>query len=209
MITVALVEDDTVFRTTLIRDLNASGICRVVNASITAEGARAAWPAKAPDVALVDLGLPGISGVALIAALAPELPRTAFVVLTSAEDDESIFEALKAGAVGYLLKTSDTPAIVAALTDAHRGGSPMSWRIARRVVRRFAQPGAPKPADEVALLSPRENEVLACLARGLAYKNIAGELGLGEETIRTHIRGIYRKLQVNSRTEAVLKYLGR
>lgn len=210
MITVSLIEDDHLLRTTLVRELNASGECQVVSASLSAEAGRELLLEKTPQVALVDIHLPGMSGVALVAELAEKLPETAFVMLTSAREDETIFDALKAGAVGYLTKDSDVPAILAAIADAQRGGSPMSWGIARRVVRSFSQPEAQRGrAAELAKLSPRETEVLAALAQGLPYKQIAAKLELSEHTVRIHIRGIYRKLSVNSRTEAVVKYLGR
>jgi DNA-binding NarL/FixJ family response regulator len=198
MITVALVEDDPLFRTTLV--------------SMSAESARPALLAQPPEVALIDIQLPGLSGTALVAELAPKLPATAFVMLTSLGTDEAVFEALKAGAVGYLTKESDLATIEAAIVDARRGGSPMSWAIARKVVQSFNRPPVapePVPAPEVATLSPREHELVGHLARGLAYKQIADALGIGEETVRTHIRRIYKKLHVNSRTEAVVKFLGR
>lgn len=212
MITVAIVEDDPLFRTTLVRELTACGKCRVINASMSAESARAALLAQPPAVALVDIQLPGRSGTALVAELAPRLGETAFVMLTSLGTDEAVFDALKAGAVGYLTKESDFAAIESAIADASRGGSPMSWSIARKVVQSFSRaPVSPEPipAAEVAKLSPREYELVALLAQGLAYKQIADALEIGEETVRTHIRRIYKKLQVNSRTEAVVKFLGR
>lgn len=211
MISVSIIEDDAPYRTLLARELGATGRCRVVNASMSAEAAKPALLARPPDVALVDIVLPGATGIALVAELAPRLPRTAFVMLTSLATDEAVFDALKAGAVGYLTKGTDLPAIEAALADAQRGGSPMSWSIARRVVQSFARPtpAAAQPAPELATLSPRERDVLEQLATGLAYKNIAAQLEVSEDTVRTHIRGVYRKLHVNCRTEAVLKYLGR
>lgn len=209
MTTVSLIEDDASFAAAVHAMLERSPHHRVLHTCSSAEEARRVLPVRAPDIALVDIQLPGASGIALVGELAPRLRGTAFVMITALDTDAAIFEALKAGAVGYLLKDFDASALASAIDDAARGGSPMSWSIARRVVQSFGRPSVPTPAAEVQTLSPREREVLEELARGLPYKQIADRLKLSEHTIRIHIRGIYRKLQVNSRTEAVVKFLGR
>ena len=209
MISVSLIEDDPAFLAAVAAMIGASSRHRLLDACASTEEARRILPAQPPDIALVDIQLPGASGIALVAELAPRLRETAFIMITALDTDAAIFDALKAGAVGYLLKDFDAPNLLAAIDDAARGGSPMSWSIARRVVQSLSRPPAPTPAAEVQTLSPREGEVLAELARGLPYKQIADRLKLSEHTIRIHIRGIYRKLHVNSRTEAVVKYLGR
>ena len=209
MTTISLIEDDASFVAAVHAMLETSPHHRVLDTCASTEEARRLLPVRPPDIALVDIQLPGASGIALVAELAPRLRETAFVMITALETDAAIFDALKAGAVGYLLKDFDAPALLTAIDDAARGGSPMSWSIARRVVQSLSRPPTPAPAAEVQTLSPREREVLEELARGLPYKQIADRLKLSEHTIRIHIRGIYRKLHVNSRTEAVVKYLGR
>jgi DNA-binding NarL/FixJ family response regulator len=206
--TVSIVEDDAAFQAALSAMLRTSSQHRVLDICASTEEARRLVSARPPDIALVDIQLPGASGIALVAELAPRLRETAFVMITALDTDAAIFDALKAGAVGYLLKDFDGLSLLAAIDDAARGGSPMSWTIARRVVQSLRRP-APAPAPEVQTLSPREREVLEALARGLPYKQIADQLRLSEHTIRIHIRGIYRKLHVNCRTEAVVKFLGR
>lgn len=208
MISVSLIEDDPAFRGSLVALLGAARDIVVLDACASAEAARACLLARPPQVALVDIQLPGITGVALVAELAARLPQTAFLMLTINEDNDSVFSALESGAVGYLLKGEITAESLAAhLADAQRGGSPMSWSIARRVVRSFSR--APQVSPEVAALSARERQVLDLLALGLAYKQIGVRLGIAEDTVRVHIRNLYAKLQVSSRAEAVLKQRGR
>lgn len=164
-----------------------------------------------PNVALVDIQMPGRTGIECIRALKPKLPNTQFVVLTSYSDDVQVFDSLKAGATGYLLKRSAPIEILQAITDVYAGGSPMSGYIARRVVASF-DPATQLKANAEAKgtkLSPREESVVLLLSRGFLYKEIADELNIGVETVRTHLRRIYEKLQVRSRTEAVVKFLGR
>ena len=154
-----------------------------------------------PDIVLVDINLPGLSGIECVRQLKPQTPHTQFVMQTVYEDSNSIFDALSAGATGYLLKTTSREALVAALREVHAGGSPMSSNIARKVVQNLQQPKqAIKPTAE---LSKRENEVLALLAQGYLYKEIADALGIGLDTVNTYIRRIYEKLHVHSRAQAV------
>jgi DNA-binding NarL/FixJ family response regulator len=157
-----------------------------------------------PDVVLVDIHLPGLSGIECVRQLKPRVPQTQFVMQTVYEDSNHIFDALSAGATGYLVKTTSREALIAALREVHAGGSPMSSNIARKVVQNLQLP-RPKllPTDE---LSKRENEVLALLAQGYLYKEIADTLGIGLETVNTYIRRIYEKLHVHSRAQAVARY---
>lgn len=208
MISVSLVEDDPAYRASLVALLGAAPELVLLDACDSAEIAREKLLARPPQVALLDIQLPGATGVALVGELSARLPHTTFLMLTINEDDDSVFAALESGAAGYLLKGDVTAtSLVAHLVDAQRGGSPMSWSIARRVVRSFSR--APQAAPEVATLSPRERQVLDQLALGLAYKQIAARLAIAEDTVRVHIRNLYAKLQVNSRAEAVLKQRGR
>ena len=156
-----------------------------------------------PDVALVDINLPGLSGIDCVRKLKPRLPDTQFVMLTVYQDSQHIFDALSAGATGYLLKRTPRGALIAALREVHAGGSPMSGIIARKVVQSLHAPKPkPPPADE---LSKRENEVLALLSQGYLYKEIADRLGIGVGTVNTYIRRIYEKLHVNSRAQAMAR----
>jgi DNA-binding NarL/FixJ family response regulator len=156
-----------------------------------------------PDIVLVDINLPGLSGIECVRQLKTQIPETQFVMQTVYEDSNHIFDALSAGATGYLLKTTSRDALIAALREVHAGGSPMSGNIARKVVQSLQQPKAtPKPAEQ---LSKRENEVLALLAQGYLYKEIADALGIGLETVNTYIRRIYEKLHVHSRAQAVAR----
>ncbi|MEW6158451.1 MAG: response regulator transcription factor [Verrucomicrobiota bacterium] len=160
-----------------------------------------------PDVVIMDINLPDASGIACVRKLKPALPRTQFVMFTIYEDSERIFESLLAGATGYLLKRNPSAELLAAIREVHRGGSPMTSEIARKVVQLISRRDAAK--TEFEKLSPRELQVLDGLARGQAYKQIADVLGLSIDTVRKHIRGIYEKLQVHCRTDAVVKYLQR
>ena len=160
-------------------------------------------PQEKPSVALVDINLPGISGIECVRRLKPQLPGTQFVMLTVYEDVDHIYKALTAGASGYLLKRVPRAELLEALKDVHNGGSPMSSNIARKVVQSFQQ--MQSPAAETENLSPREREVLELLARGYLYKEIADALHISVPTVNTHIRRIYEKLHVRSRFQAVAK----
>ncbi|HEY0944997.1 MAG TPA: response regulator transcription factor [Opitutaceae bacterium] len=203
-ITAMVVEDDPSVRNILTTWLEeAEGfVCAGVFADV--ESALPNIPSAKPDVVLVDINLPGLSGIDCVRQLKPRIPNTQFVMLTVYEDSNHIFDALAAGATGYLIKTTSRDALIAALREVHAGGSPMSSNIARKVVQSLQQPKAAlKPAEE---LSKRENEVLALLAQGYLYKEIADALGIGIETVNTYIRRIYEKLQVHSRAQAVARY---
>jgi DNA-binding NarL/FixJ family response regulator len=160
--------------------------------------------ARKPDVVLMDINLPGMSGVEAVKHLKPSLPETQFVMLTVYEDADHIYNALAAGATGYLLKETPRQELLNALEEVHRGGSPMTSNIARKVVQSFRQTSATaEPGED---LSPREQEVLDLLARGYLYKEIADRLNISVPTVNTYVRRMYEKLHVRSRAQAVAKY---
>jgi len=201
-----IIEDDDWLRQNLADEVSAVKGFECVGTYPTAEEALEAVPALAPDVAVVDINLPGINGIECLRRLKPACPQTQFLILTVYEESESIFNALLAGADGYLLKRSSTEEILEAIRQVREGGSPMSGHIARRVVQYFNQKGAGR--SDVDALSPREREVLELLSRGESYKGIAGQLELSIHTVRMNVRAIYTKLHVHSRGEAVAKFLG-
>ncbi len=206
MITVLIVEDGIPLREKLSEMIAGAEGLSLLDAFSSAEEAISALPNRAPNILLMDLQLPGMSGVDCIARLAPALPATAIIVLTAFADDTLLFEALRRGAVGYLVKTEQIENLIPAIRDAAAGGSPMSPGIARRVVRHFTIPRTVRDA-EIETLSARERSVLESLANGLRYKEIAAVLQLSEDTVRTYLRRVYAKLSVTSRTEAVAKFL--
>lgn len=153
-----------------------------------------------PDVVLMDINMPGINGVEAVRQLKPKMPSTQFMMCTVYEEDEHVFESLKAGATGYILKKTQPARLIEAILDIHNGGSPMSSTIARKVLTSFNENKVTQPVDA---LSQREKDVLNMLGRGMQYKTIAAALSLSPETVRTHIRNIYEKLQVHTREEAL------
>jgi DNA-binding NarL/FixJ family response regulator len=202
-VTVAVVEDNPELREELISLFSGFDRFSCVAIYSTAEEALRDLPAVKPDVILMDINLPGMSGIECVRRLKTRLPSVPVVMLTVYEDDDSIFESLKAGAVGYLLKKTPPARILDAIREVHGGGSPMSNQIARRVLATFqATPARPDDGD---VLSPREQEILSQVARGLRYKEIADTLYISTDTVRTHLRNVYRKLQVRSATEALFK----
>ena len=201
-ITVAVVEDDTDICQGLASLINNSSGFICVATCPSAEEAIVGLPEKQPDVILMDIGLPGMSGIACIPHLKSYLPDTQIMMLTVFEDHDRIFESLKAGATGYLLKKTDPVTLVQSIRDLHAGGSPMSNQIARRVVEVFQRPSRKPDGPE---LTTREQEVLHGLSQGFLYKEIARSLGISIETVRTHVRNIYDKLHVRTRTEALNK----
>lgn len=204
-ITVAIVEDNAAVCASLEKMINAAGRCRCVSTSRNGGQALSAIPKHRPDVVIMDLNLPDLSGIECTMRLKAQLPRTQFLVLTVYNDSRQIFRALEAGASGYLLKRSTPEAIVQAVCDVHAGGSPMSAEIARQVVQSFQRPVA--AANEIAALTPREMEILRLVTEGLATKEIADRSGVSYTTICTHLGHIYGKLHVHSRTAAAKKYL--
>lgn len=204
---VAVVEDDAGLRESIELMLVRDPGCEPVGGFGTAEAAIATIPKLAPDVVIVDVNLPGLDGVECVRRLAALCPRAHFLVLTVFKDTDRIFAALAAGAVGYLLKPVPPDRLAEAVRDVFAGGAPITSSIARKLVTAFQQ--SPRPVDMGVSLSPREREVLEMLSRGLAYKEIAKELGIGYRTVHTHLEHIYQKLHVSSRAEAVARFLGR
>ena len=206
-INVSIVEDSDKFRETLARVLNRAEGFRCISHYPNAEDALKALPNDKPEVVLMDINLPGMNGVECVRQLKQLIPTIQVMMLTVYEDTENIFNALAAGATGYMLKRTPRDELLEAIREVHRGGSPMTTHIARKVVLSF-QRAAPA-ASPTEMLSPREQEVLDCLAQGFLYKEIAEKLSISYETVHTYIRRIYEKLQVRTRTEAVAKFLRR
>ncbi len=202
-IKVGIVEDENQIRESLIILINGSEGFSCLNGYENAEDAIREIPSLHLDVVLMDIHLPGKNGIECITELKPVCPNTQFVMCTAFEDTESVFNALKAGASGYLTKTTQPSKILDAIVDVNNGGSPMSSNIARKIVSSFQNVN--KQNAELQKLSEREKDILDLLSKGLRYKEIGDKLFLSTETVRTHIRNIYEKLQVNSRTEALNK----
>ncbi len=203
-IAVCIVEDDAQARKILAGWISRAAGFRLAGEWGDAETALRFLPEKKPEVVLMDINLPGISGVEAVKRLKPLLPETQFVMLTVYEDGDHIYNALAAGATGYLLKQMPRAELLGALEEVHRGGSPMTSNIARKVVQSFRQLPALAPPGEG--LSHREQEVLELLARGYLYKEIAERLNLSVPTVNTYIRRMYEKLHVRSRAQAVARY---
>ena len=209
LIQVAIVEDQREVREGPRFMLHTSPGFRCVAACGSAEEALRVLPAARPDVILMDLQLPGMSGIECIRRLRTTLPNVPIAMLTVFEDDDKIFEALKAGATGYLLKSTPPDKLVEAVRELHAGGSPMSGQIARKVIRQLVEASPPRVPEAPPLpdLSTREREILDLLAKGHRYKEIADRLGISVDTVRTHVRHIYEKLEVHSRAEAMLRVM--
>jgi DNA-binding NarL/FixJ family response regulator len=203
-IAVSIVEDDATARSLLADWINRAPRFRCVGRHASAEAALLALPIEKPSVVLMDINLPGISGIECVRRLKPLLPDTQFVMLTVYEDPEHIFNALAVGACGYLLKRVSRAELIEALQEVHAGGSPMSSNIARKVVQSFHRSAHQR--SEARELSSREREVLELLARGYLYKEIAELLKISRPTVNTYIRRIYEKLHVRSRSQAVAKF---
>jgi DNA-binding NarL/FixJ family response regulator len=205
-ISVSIVEDNAQVRVSLAKLIDSSPGYRCVSQHGSAEDALVEIPKIRPEVVLMDINLPGLNGVECVRRLKPQLPGTQIIMLTVYQNTEHIFNALTAGATGYLLKQTPPAELLAAIKEVHAGGSPMSSHIARKIVQSFQHP-APASA-EAQSLSPREAEVLDLLAKGFLYKEIAEQMKVSYATVHTHIRHVYEKLHVRSRTEAVAKHLG-
>ena len=206
-IAVSIVEDNSQIRSSLAKLIDSSPGYRCMSKHGSAEEALKEIPELRPQVVLMDINLPGLNGVECTRQLKPQLPGTQIIMLTVYQNTEHIFNALAAGATGYMLKQTPPPELLAAIKDVHAGGSPMSSHIARKLVQSF-QPLPTTKDEETASLSPRESEVLVLLAKGFLYKEIAEQMKVSYATVHTHIRHIYEKLHVRSRTEAVAKHLG-
>ena len=205
LIKVAIVEDNVGIRGNWAKMLNASAGFRCVGTCASAEEALREIPQIQPDVVLMDINLPGISGIECTARLKALLPRIQILVVTVHADNDRVFSALQAGASGYLLKRTGTTELLEAIQDVTRGGVPMTGEIARKVIASFRRP-APVPMED-ARLTPREQDILVLLTQGYANKEIADRLAVSFDTVRTHLCHIYEKLHVRSRTEAATKYL--
>jgi len=205
-ITVSIVEDELKTRESLVRLLGRAGNVRCTGSYATGEEALKGIPVEKPDVALVDINLPGMSGIECVAKLKLKVPSLKVLMLTTYEDSDRVFDSLRAGASGYLLKKAGYAGLVAAIDDVYGGGAPMTAQIARRVVEHFH--GIQKPTADVEKLSAREQEILALLAKGYLYKEISERLGISMSTVNTHLQHIYEKMHVQSRAEAAAKFFG-
>lgn len=206
-ITVSIVEDNEETRVNLIALLNEEPRVRCLSAHASAEEAIPAVLSATPDVLLVDINLPGLSGIECVARLKARLPDLRVLMLTKYQESDLIFDSLRAGASGYLLKRMSATELIPAIEQVHAGGAPMSMQIARKIVDYFQR--AREPASDMEKLTPREQEILALLAKGQLYKEISDRLGISLNTVRTHVKNIYDKLHVRSRTAATLKFVGR
>lgn len=204
MITVSIVEDNDQFRNGLEAIIKNEDDFSLTGSYTSAEKAMIDLPQRPPDIVITDISLPGMRGTELIVRLKDKMKQTQFMVCSIHDDNDTIFEALKCGASGYILKEPVTAAeITKGIRDLYNGGSPMSPFIAKKVIGTFQKPVV---ADENSLLSPREKEVLEWLAKGLVYKEIAQHLGVGAETIKMHLKNIYKKLHVQNKIEALNKF---
>jgi DNA-binding NarL/FixJ family response regulator len=204
MTRIAIVEDNKVIRESLMEFIHADPDCTCVCACATAEEALKVIPKHHPEIVLMDIQLPSLSGIECTAQLKQLLPSLQIIMVTVYEDTERIFKALRAGACGYLLKRCTPEELISAIQEVRQGGAPMSREIARKVIASFQEPLA--VAAEVEDLSPREREILELLAQGFPNKEIAHHVGVSDGTVRWHLRHVYDKLHVRSRTEAVLKF---
>ncbi len=201
-----IVEDNAVVRASLEELVNSIDACECLCCCASGEEALRLVPKLRPDLVMMDIHLPNLSGIECTAKLKAQMPGLAVLILTVYEDEAKIFQALKAGATGYILKRSHPREIVQAITEVLEGGAPMTSSIARKVVDSFRDPGEdPNPGGT---LSRRETEVLQALSKGLSNKEIGEELSINVETVRWHLKQIYDKLHVHGRTEAALKFLG-
>ena len=204
-ITLAIVEDLDEVRDGLRNFISLSPEFKVLDTFKTAEEAVYDLPLLKPDIVIMDISLPGMNGIECIRQIKDKTPSTQFMMFTVYENDEKVFEALKAGASGYLLKNTGLVQLIESLKELYNGGSPMSANIARKLVNVFSR----KESASIELLSNRENEILQLLAKGLLYKEIADQLSISISTVRQHIHKIYEKLHVQNRTEALNKVFGK
>jgi DNA-binding NarL/FixJ family response regulator len=204
-IKVSIVEDNDGMRESFAMLLDQTPGLRCVSAHPTGEDAVRDLPGKEPDVALVDIHLPRMSGIDCVAKIKARMPQLQVLMLTRYEQSDLIFNSIRAGASGYLLKNSTPSELIQAIEQIHAGGVPMSMQVARKVIDHFRH--IRKPASDLEKLTPREQEVLTLLAKGYLQKEIADNLGISINTLRNHLRPIYEKLHVHSRTEATIKFL--
>jgi DNA-binding NarL/FixJ family response regulator len=204
-ITISIVEDNRGTRESLAELCNETAHLRCVGVHPTGEIAVRKIPIDKPDVALVDINLPGMSGIECVTKLKAQLPALQILMLTTYAETDLIFNSLRAGANGYLLKNRPASELISAIEQVHLGGAPMTMQIARKLVEYFQK--APQPSPELEKLTKREQEILALLSKGSLYKEISDTLGISVTTVRTHLKHIYEKLHVQSRTEAAVKFL--
>jgi DNA-binding NarL/FixJ family response regulator len=204
-IKVSIVEDNHTLRATLAKMISEAPGMQCVSAHGTGEDAVHQIPLANPDVVLVDIHLPGMSGIECVAKLKLQFPKLQMLMLTRYEQNDLIFNSIRAGASGYLIKNTPAAELIQAIEQVHAGGAPMTMQIARKVMDHFRE--IQQPSAEVEKLTPREHEVLALLAKGYLYKQIGDQLGISINTLRNRLRAIYEKLHVHSRTEATVKFL--
>jgi DNA-binding NarL/FixJ family response regulator len=202
---VVIVEDDKQLREELRREIDRSEGYECVDQIGRAELALKIIPTLEPDLVLMDIELPGMDGIACTAQLKRDYPKLHVLVLTSFEDSDRVFNALKAGVSGYLVKWDTVGNLIERMDEVFQGGSPMTSHIARKVVQYFHR-FEPEPTDDKKQLSPREMEILELIAGGFIYKEIAAKLDIGFETVRTYVKNIYEKLHIRSRAEAVVYF---
>jgi DNA-binding NarL/FixJ family response regulator len=201
---VSIIEDNAGARETLRALLERTSGLRCIGAYANGEQALRKIPGELADVFLVDINLPGMSGIECVARLKEIAPKAQILILTTYDEDDLIFESLRAGANGFLLKNMPPSELMQAIVQVHEGGSPMSMRIARKVVKFFQGSGQP---SKLSALTTREQEILGLLAKGYLYKEIADRVGVSLSTVRAHLHAVYEKLHVHSRTQAVIKFL--
>jgi DNA-binding NarL/FixJ family response regulator len=202
MITISIIEDQPEMRASLAEILGRSPGLRCVGAHATGEEGLRKIPKDNPDVVLMDINLPGMNGIQCVARLKKLLPNTQVLMLTTYDDGDLIFDSLRAGANGYLLKNMPREEMVQAVMQVHAGGAPMSLQVARKVINHFHET---KPASDLQQLTSRELDILRLLAKGHMYKEIAAHLAISMSTVRTHVSAVYEKLHVHSRTQAAIK----
>lgn len=202
-IAIAIVEDQRDMRESLVEWLGHVPGLHCVGAHANAAEALRLIPGEKPDVVLMDINLPGMNGIQCVARLKELHPRMQILMLTTYDEGDLIFDSLRAGANGYLLKNMPQEELISAVQQVHAGGAPMSLQIARKVINYFH--ATKKSADEVDQLTSREQDILRLLAKGYMYKEIADHLAISMSTVRTHVSAVYEKLHVHSRTEAAMK----
>jgi DNA-binding NarL/FixJ family response regulator len=205
-IKISIVEDQHEMRESLVAWLGDAPGLRCVGAHATGEEALKKIPEENPDVVLMDINLTGMNGIQCVARLKESLPKTQVLMLTTYDEGDMIFDSLRAGANGYLLKNMPQAELVEAVQQVHAGGAPMSLQIARKVINHFHQ--VKKPVAEINQLTAREHEILKLLAKGYMYKEIADQLNISMSTVRSHVCAVYDKLHVHSRTQAAKKLVG-
>lgn len=209
VIQISIIEDNAEYRNALQLMLNATPGFNCTHTYPSGESAVQGIPGAQPDIVLVDINLPGISGIQVLEALKKKFPRIQFMILTVFEDDDKIFNALAAGASGYLLKSTPPRNILEAIRELQDGGSPMSAQIARKVVESFLKPTREISNPYEDMLTAREKEILELLSQGRLYRQIADDLGISRETVKSHCHNIYEKLHVTTKMEAINKVFRR